>query len=127
MPQRLAINQLRDQQPLDREAIDRFIAEHTFPIVEGPSVTFVFRGDVDGVVLRHWIYGLESSQPLQRLGETDLFYLIVELPSQSRVEYKLELWKNGHSEWTRDPLNRNLARDPFGANSVAHCDGYAVP
>jgi enterochelin esterase-like enzyme len=127
MSTRLAINNLMEAAPVTAAAIDAFIAEHSFPIVEGPSVTFVFRGAVDGVVLRHWIYGLESSQPLARVPDTDLFYLIVELPPGSRVEYKLELWRGEHSEWVQDPLNANLARDPFGANSVAHGDGYAVP
>ncbi|MFK7991395.1 MAG: enterochelin esterase, partial [Sandaracinaceae bacterium] len=106
--------------------VDAFMSAHRFPLVEGPSVTFVFRGDVEGVNLRHWIYGLESSQPLTRAGDTDLFYGIVELPPESRVEYKLELFKQGKSWWVEDPLNPNRARDPFGANSVAHGEGYEI-
>ncbi len=127
MSQRLAIVALRAKARVTREAIDDFIRDHEFPIVEGPSVTFVFRGAADGVVLRHWIYGLESSQPLERVGDTDLFYRIVELPPRSRVEYKLEVWRGDNSEWIRDPLNSKIARDPFGANSVAHGEGYTVP
>lgn len=127
MSEGLAIAALQADGPVTREKVDRFIKRHKFPIVEGPSVTFVFRGHVDGVVLRHWIYGLESSQPLERVPDTDLFYRIVELPKASRVEYKFEIWRGDSSEWIRDPLNKNLARDPFGANSVAHGEGYAVP
>lgn len=127
MSDRLAINKLMANKPVRRRAVDAFIRDHKFPLVEGPSVTFVFRGHADGVVLRHWIYGLETSQPLERVPDTDLFYRIVELPPNSRVEYKLEVWRGDQSEWIRDPLNDNLARDPFGANSVAHGEGYEIP
>jgi enterochelin esterase family protein len=127
--ERLAIRRLEKRQPLTREKVDAFIAGHSFPIVEGPSVTFVFRGEADAVHLRHWIYGLESAQPLQRIAGTDLWYLIVELPEGSRVEYKFEIIRGtpprGH--WIEDPLNPNRARDPFGANSVAQGLGYQVP
>lgn len=125
--ERLAIRRLMADTPVTPEKIDTFIGNHSFPLVEGPNVTFIFRGSAEGVNLRHWIYGLESSQPLERVPETDLLYTIVELPPQSRVEYKLELWNHGHSEWIQDPLNPNLARDPFGANSVAHGLGYEIP
>ena len=42
---------------------------------------------------------------------------MAELPAGSRVEYKLEVVRGGHGEWIQDPLNKNLARDPFGATS----------
>ena len=124
----LAIQRLIADGPPSAEALDAFLAEHEFPLAEGPSVTFVFRGAADGVNLRHWIYGLESSQPLTHVEGTDLFYAIVELPESSRVEYKLELWwHQGDAKWIEDPLNPHRARDPFGANSVAHGHGYAIP
>jgi len=37
----LAIQELLASQPPPPEAIDRFMAEHSFPIVEGSSLTFV--------------------------------------------------------------------------------------
>jgi enterochelin esterase-like enzyme len=124
----LAIQRLIDDAPVTTEKVDAFFEAHdAFPIVEGPSVTFLFRGPVDGVNVRHWIYGLESSQPMTRVEGTDLFYTVVELPPRSRVEYKLEIWRGGHGRWIEDPLNPNRAQDPFGANSVAHGEGYAVP
>ena len=125
--ERLAIHRLLADAPVTGEKIDAFLKGREFPVVEGASVTFVFRGDVEGVNLRHWIYGLESSQALTRVPETDLFYGIVELPPHSRVEYKLELRKDGNSWWVEDPLNDKRAHDPFGANSVAHGEGYEVP
>jgi enterochelin esterase family protein len=113
--------------PRTPEAVDAFLAEHTFPIVEGPAITFVHRADADAVNLKHWVFGLPSSQQLTRVEGTDLWYLTLELPAGSRVEYKLEVIRGGKGEWLEDPLNPARARDPFGANSVAHGEGYEVP
>ncbi len=110
-----------------REKIDAFIAAHTFPLVEAGQATFVFRGEVDAVILRHWIYGLESSNELARVKGTDLWYLVLDAPPRSRVEYKYEIHRNGGSKWIEDPLNPNRARDPFGANSVLQGEGYEIP
>jgi len=113
--------------PKTREAVDAFMAANTFPIVSGSSCTFVWRGDAEAVHLKHWVFGLPSSQQLQRVEGTDVWHLTLQLPEGSRVEYKLEIVRNGHGEWIQDPLNQYRARDPFGANSVAHSTGYAVP
>jgi enterochelin esterase-like enzyme len=113
--------------PHTREAVDAFIAGNSFPIVEGSSITFVYRGDAEQVHLKHWVFGLPSSQHLKRIPDTDLWHLTLELPAGSRVEYKLEVVRGGRGEWIQDPLNPNRARDPFGANSVAHGTGYTVP
>ena len=110
-----------------REAVDKFIAAHTFPIVEGTQITIVYRGDAEAVHLKHWVFGLPSSQQLARVPDSDVWYLKLTLPTRSRVEYKLEVVHNGHGNWINDPLNPNRARDPFGANSVAHGTDYKVP
>ena len=99
-----------------REDIDAFIAANTFPIVSGSNCTFVWRGEAQAVHLKHWVFGLERSQQLARVDGTDVWHLTLQLPPGSRVEYKLEVVRNGHGEWIHDPLNLNLARDPFGAN-----------
>ena len=123
----LAIHQFERQPHLDAAAIDAFLARHTFPIVEGRHVTFVYRGEVDAVHLRHWVYGLASEQPFKRIPRTDLWYHTVDLPRRSRFEYKLDVVRNGRGEWIRDPLNPHLAHDPFGANSVCQGAGYVIP
>lgn len=109
------------------EGIDALIAAHEWPLVEGHTVTFVYRGYVDRVFLRHFVYGLPSTVPYQRIGETDLWFVTVDIPAGSRVEYKIEVVKDGRGEWIRDPLNPREARDPFGANSVAIGAGYDTP
>ncbi len=97
------------------------------PIVDPGGLTFVYRGDADAVNLRLWIHGLPASQPFERVGETDAWVLRVELPGNSRVEYKLAVVRDGREEWILDPLNPLQAADPFGANSVAQGHGYARP
>ena len=123
----LAVDRLIGDGSPSGEAIERFIEEHEFPLVEGPRVTFLFRGPADKVNLRHWIYGLPSVQPFQPVRGTDLWYLVQDIPACSRVEYKIERIVGDRHELLMDPLNPKIAQDPFGANSVAHGDGYAAP
>jgi enterochelin esterase-like enzyme len=109
------------------EELDAFIAGQRFPLVDGRRATFVFRGDADEVHLRHWVFGLPSSVPFVRHRSTDLWYLVMDLPERSRVEYKLDVVRGGNHRWIRDPLNPALAHDPFGANSVVYGAGYERP
>ncbi len=110
-----------------REAIEAFVAENSFPHIVDDFVTFLFRGEADQVEIRHWVYGLPSSIPMQRIPDTDLWLRVVQFPDNSRIEYKFGVIQNGNEKWTRDPLNSNIAHDPFGGNSVVHCRGYDTP
>ena len=121
MSQRLAIEELLANSP-DQGKVQAFLEGRRVPIVEGSSVTFLWLGQADGVSLRHWIYGLESSTSLSLVNGTDLWYLTLEIPPGSRVEYKYEIHRGGGSNWIEDPLNPNRARDPFGANSVLQAE-----
>ena len=100
------------------EAIDGFVEANTFPMVDGTDVTFVYRGSADAVFLRCWIVGLETARPLQQFPGTDLWATTIELPENSRIEYKFEVVRDGNRQLVVDPLNPLLAHDPFGANSV---------
>ena len=104
-----------------------FSAEHTLPILEGSSVTFAYRGEADAVLLQHFIYGLETSQPFQRLDGTDLWYLVIELPEESHLQYKINVIHGDEQHWILDPLNPHRALDPFGANSVVRTRGTERP
>lgn len=123
---RLAIHELIADGPPSAEAIDAFLDQHEVPLVEGSSVTFVFRGEVDEVRLQHFIYGLETSQPFERVTGTDLWYLVVELPPHSVLQYKLNIRHGEDGQWILDPLNPERAFDPFGANSVCR-SGVETP
>lgn len=109
------------------ESIDRFMQQNRFPLVEPGRVTFVFRGQADEVLLRSWISGLNTSQPLERLFESDLWALTMELPDMSRFEYKFEVVNSGQRQLVLDELNPVLAHDPYGANSVCQGFGYKRP
>ncbi|MGE3165938.1 MAG: alpha/beta hydrolase-fold protein [Planctomycetota bacterium] len=123
----LAIRALDKQPAPSRAEIQRFFETHEFPIVEGTHVTFAYHGEADAVHLRHWVFGLPSLQSFRRIPETQVWYLTVELPRESRVEYKISVEHGGGERWIRDPLNPRQARDPFGANSVCVTTGYELP
>jgi enterochelin esterase-like enzyme len=124
---KLAINRLRERRPLDSGTVDRFLARHEVPIVEGARCTFLYRGEADEVFLIHRIVGLPDHMPLRRLRGTDLWYVVLELPEGSRVEYQLEVARGGQRERINDPLNPRLARSPVGDSSVCYAHGYVVP
>lgn len=107
--------------------VEHFLATETFPIVGGGVAAFVYQGKADAVWLRHWIYGMTGNVELRRIPHTDLWFATLEMPSNSRVEYKLEVVQNGHGHWIMDPKNPNAARDPYGANSICYGEGYARP
>lgn len=118
---------LATQENLDRPAIDAFVADHGSPIVEGSTITFLYVGRADEVRLRHFIYALPAYQPFERVRRTDLWFLRLEVPPGSRIEYKFEVVQGNHRRLVRDPLNPHLANDPYGANSVCHGVGYSTP
>ncbi len=111
----------------DHERWRAFIDGRTLPMIDPSGVTFAFWGAADSVHLRSWISGLPTAQPLERVPDSELWVLHLELPPQSRIEYKFELRRGAHSEWIIDPLNPVTASDPFGANSVCQGFGYERP
>jgi enterochelin esterase-like enzyme len=124
---KLAINRLRERRPLDAAAVDRFLARNQVPIVEGPRCTFLYRGEADEVFLVHRIFGLPDHMAMRRLHGTDLWYVVLELPEGSRVEYQLEVSRGGQRERMNDPLNPHLAHSPVGSSSVCYAYGHVVP
>lgn len=124
---RIALNRLRERLPVDTAAIDRFIARHGSPIVEGERATFLFRGEADAVSVRHRVVGLPDPLPMRRLEGTDLWAASTVLPEGSRVEYQLELRRGAHHERFNDPLNPRVAHSPMGSSSVCAAVGYHVP
>jgi enterochelin esterase-like enzyme len=124
---KLAINRLRERRPCEPAVIDRFLARHDVPIVEGARCTFLYRGEADQVSLVHRAVGLPEHIPLRRLYLTDLWYVVVELPEGSRFEYQLEVARGDQRERINDPLNPRLAHSPVGSSSVCYARGYEVP
>jgi enterochelin esterase-like enzyme len=124
---KLAINRLKERAPVDAAAIDRFVARHEIPIVEGSRCTFLYRGEADEVFLVQRIVGLPDRMPMRRLWGSDLWYLVLELPPGSRVEYQIEVRRGDHQERFNDPLNPKVSHSPMGSSSVCFAAGYTTP
>jgi enterochelin esterase family protein len=122
----LAINALRAGAP-DAAAVDRFLEQHEVPIVEGTRCTFLYRGEADAVQLAQRVFGLPGTIPLRRIRGTDLWYLVLELPEGSRVNYQLQVRRGEHVEERNDPLNEKLSYSPVGTSSVCFASGYRTP
>ena len=123
----LAINRLRDRKNLDAAAVDAFLERHEVPVVEGARCTFLWRGEADEVRLVQRIVGLPEKLPLRRLHGTDLWYLVLELPERSRINYQIEVRRGDHVESGNDPLNPKLSYSPVGTSSVCFAHGYVSP
>lgn len=123
----MTLRELLATPQVEPAAIDAFIAAHEFPMVDKTGVTFLYRGEADQVFLRCFIHGLPTAQNLERAAGTDLWLLRIDLPRNSRIEYKFEVVRNGQGEWITDPLNPVKAADPYGANSVCQGYGYERP
>jgi enterochelin esterase-like enzyme len=124
---KLAINRLRERRPGDPAIIDRFLARHEVPIVEGSRCTFLYRGEADEVSVVQRTFGLPDHLPLRRLRGTGLWYAVLELPEGSRIEYQLEVRRGEHRERMNDPLNPRLAHSPVGSSSVCYAHGHEIP
>jgi enterochelin esterase-like enzyme len=124
---KLAINRLRESEGLDEAAVDAFVAEHAVPVVEGSKCTFLFRGEADEVWVRHRIVNQPQRVPMKRVPGLSLWWVTIELPEGSRVEYQLEIRRGEHYEHANDPLNPHVAHSPVGSSSVCHAVGYTTP
>lgn len=122
----LAINALRAGAP-DAAAVEEFLQQHEVPIIEGTRCTFLHRGEADAVQLAQRVHGLPGLIPLRRIRGTDLWYLVLELPEGSRVNYQLRIRRGEHVEERNDPLNEKLSYSPVGTSSVCFAHGYATP
>ncbi len=112
-----------------RRLLELFSRQELFPLVDGDAATFFYWDGqpADSVCLKHWVFGLSSTVQFQRIPHTDAFYLFLDLPKGARVEYKLEVVRDGKHLWTADPRNTRRAYDPFGSNSVCPAGSYREP
>ena len=113
--------------PATKSALAQLVDADRYPLVDPAGVTFLYRGEADAVGLRCWIHGLPARQAFDRIEDTDAWVLRIDLPPNSRIEYKFEIVRGGDAEWITDPLNPLRATDPFGANSVVQGYGYVRP
>ena len=117
---------LADGQPTPA-AVDDFLANNEFPLLESGAVTFAWRGAADHVDILRWIHAGGDRARLEQVAGTDLWLLRLPVEDGGRFEYKLAIGRQGGEEWILDPLNPARARDPFGENSVCRTYGYTRP
>jgi len=106
------------------KSIDRLILNHRnrFITLRDDVALFLYRGGVASSIcvagdFNNWD---ARSSPMRRLPGTDLHYLELEVPPDSRVEYKFV--RDG--EWILDPLNPQSVSGKFGQNSVLTMPKY---
>jgi len=97
------------------------------PLEDGRSSTFLFVGEAEAVGLHHWMDVFRPLPPFERVPGTPLWALTVQLPEESRIEYKLSIKRHGRRRLVLDHLNPRRARDPFGTNSLVTGPGYVRP
>lgn len=125
-PRRRALTRLRAD-GVKPAAIDRLLSENPVPIVEGMACTFLYRGDADAVAVEHAVTGLPRPLPLKRLRRSDLWFATIDLPSGSRIEYRMLVRHGDHVDDMLDPLNPETAIGPTSTMSVLRAQGYETP
>ncbi|HSR50080.1 MAG TPA: PQQ-binding-like beta-propeller repeat protein [Acidobacteriota bacterium] len=102
--------------------IQQFLQEQeSFPIIEGRTVHFVFRGQVEDVAIRGDMTGGRLEDPLFHVEETDFYYRSYQAASDETAwQYHLR-----HYEQARpDPLNPSTLETPEGERSWAALSGW---
>lgn len=125
IPTGLAIHRLLAGADHGPAAVEAFLDAHPWPLIEGAHVTFACTAaDVERVWLRHQVTGLPGDLAMNRMSGSDLWWTVLEIPGDSRVEYQFETRSEG--EWRRwnDPRNPRIARSPVGDSSVAWGPAY---
>ncbi|MGA7987295.1 MAG: alpha/beta hydrolase-fold protein [Candidatus Dormiibacterota bacterium] len=109
------------------EAVDQLLRDHSIPLVEGSTCTFLWRGEADWVGIEHRIMGVPIPLPLRRMKNTDLWFASVELPRGARIQYRVLVRRGDQAESMNDPLNPRVVSDAIGSQSVLEADGYVTP
>ena len=122
-----AVADLLRSEPVTPEAVERFLSENAFPLVEPGAATFAWHGEAERVELVRWILAGGERKPFARVPGTDLWLLRLPVEDGGRFEYKLALIWHDNEELRLDPLNPARAGDPFGENSVCRTWGYSRP
>ena len=66
--------------PLDARDRRPVLGQLQTPVVEGAHTTFLHRGEAEEVSVRHRVVGLPDPLPMRRLPDTDLWYVVAQLP-----------------------------------------------
>ena len=84
-----------------------------------------YTGHADAVKLATWMPRFQIDSVFDHDGIE--WFLDVELPQDARIEYRIDIERDGRWESILDPLNPVTATNPFGHNSVLTGAGYQPP
>lgn len=104
----------------------RLLGKYETPLQVGKTTTFLHAGEADRVEVQHFMSNFPQIPLLEEV-VPGLHSVTIELPEDSRFEYKLAVKLGDQSMISPDPFNRHRATDPHGANSVAFGPGYNEP
>lgn len=107
--------------------LDWVRAQGGTPIVRGTTATFVFVGEAEQVELKHWMDTFPPIDEFERIADSNVWCMSIDLPSSARIEYKLAVRRHGRRRLHIDTLNPKRAEDPAGFNSVAAGADYERP
>ncbi len=108
--------------------IDSFMLAHQstgFPVIEGDTANFIYRGSASAVSVAGDFNGWSSSASvMNKLTSTNFFYYSRKFELNARLDYKFVT--NG-SNWILDPLNPRICSGGFGPNSELAMPLYVQP
>ncbi len=107
-----------------RAVVDAFLAEHPeVPIVDGEWVHFVYRGEVEDLVVGGNLFQDGQEHPLHRIEGTDVYFLSVQLPAKSHFTYHFAQF----DERMPDPKNPRKVGPEGREQSVLTTAGWEEP
>ncbi len=106
-------------------AVDSFLAGiDSFPLVEGESVAFLFRGEAQDLgIAGDWI-GARRQEPMTRVPGTDLYFATARLPAGARFSYR---FIKDFDQNLTDPRNPRQLADVNGEVSWVTGIGWREP
>jgi enterochelin esterase family protein len=93
-------------------------------VVSSP-IHLEYVGHADDVRLATWMPRFDLNGQFSRDGRR--WTLELDLPEQARIEYRIEVERDGRWDSILDPLNPRTATNPFGHNSVLTGPAYVEP
>lgn len=89
------------------------------------TTTIEYVGHAEAVRLATWMPRFHIDPEFHHHGTH--WSLDLQLPTDVRIEYRIELDRDGRTESILDPLNPRTATNPFGQNSVLEGSAYMAP
>lgn len=67
--------------------VDEFLEGRSLPIIDGESVTFLWRGEAEDVAIAGDMIGMRREEPMRRLDGTDLWWWETRIDRRARLSY----------------------------------------